>query len=191
MDQEYLRKERFDRISAAYKSGDVYAYSNAVLAYINEVDKYCFESFYSRYLNVNASIDDADNYCYEFCFEREKRVYPHKEFSVIIHYDLFKYIEPIVISVHENFCDTGNVLMSKLQWVELSSRLKALSAQLKTAKDLEGMSDYVFSLCWVYNQILFMDVDRFLQHFPKYLDDVCSWIDEAVLDDDNIWIMGL
>lgn len=190
MDQEQLRKEKFYRISSAYKSGDIHAYSNTVLEYIDISDRHCFIDFYNRYLNVNASIDDVDNCGYEFCFEREKRVYPVKQFCFNISYDVFKYIEPTVMSVCKNFCDTGNSTMPIAQWIELSAKLKDLSAELKAAQNLEDMRDYVFSLNWAYNQVLFMDVNLFLQRFPSYLDGICAWIDKAVLDGDNIWIMG-
>jgi len=182
-----LRNAKYE----AYKTGDVTCYREAALT---ECYDYVLESkqkFYDIFLDINLHIDEA-NFYYECCLESDKKNYGPKDFAVVIATEVFDFLLPIITAVNPTFTDTGNRMFPDFKWIEVAARFRALSNNLKSAKQLEDISYYIFSLSPVADvEFIFLEFKRFCSQFSQYLDDLAAWIDEALTKKENIWIMGL
>lgn len=177
--------------STAYKTGNVMLYRNAILPECYDFVMECKDEFYDVFLDIKLHIDEASNY-FEFCLESDKRNYGPKDFSVVIDQNVFDFLLPIVTDVHPKFCDTGNNLIANFKWIYMTARFRSLSENLRSAKQLEDISYYIFSLSPARSvEFIFLDFERFCSQFAQYLDDLAAWIDEALTKGEDVWIMDL
>lgn len=177
--------------STAYKTGNVTLYRNAILPECYDFVIKRKDEFYDVLLNINVQSNKPNCY-YELCLESEKRNYKQKDFSVIIGTEVFDFLLPIITAVNPNFCDTGNRTFDDFKWVEMNARFRSLSENLRSAKQIEDISYYIFSLGSVVDvEFIFLDFERFCSQFAQYLDDLAAWIDEALTKGEDVWIMGL
>lgn len=189
-DEERHKRLRAKK-STAYKTGNVTLYRNAILPECYDFVIKRKDEFYDVLLDINVQSNKPNCY-YELCLESEKRNYKQKDFSVIIGTEVFDFLLPIITAVNPNFCDTGNRTFDDFKWVEMNARFRSLSENLRSAKQLEDISYYIFSLGYVVDvEFIFLDFERFCDQFAQYLDDLAAWIDEALTKGEDVWIMGL
>ncbi len=141
-------------------------------------------------MTIHCDRDELNHY-FEFCLGRDAELSHSQNKGIFVEWLLIDFLEPALVAGNGQFIDTSYDLFGVGKWRKTIAEFKALAEFLRAAKSIEDIKDYFFEISPMARSIICIDFEKFQKKFPIFLDELIEWLEQAVEQDEAIWLRGL